>query len=473
MTKTKARSGRTRVFIYCRISEDRSGVGAGVARQEQDCRALVERLDGQVVEVFTDNDVSAYSGKRRPGYEDMMTRLEVGEADMVVAWHPDRLHRSPKELEHYIDLSVAQGFSTQTCQAGEWDLSSASGRAIARMLGAWARYESEHKAARIERAAAQRARDGRFHGGRRPYGYDKDGITVRLDEAAVIVEAAQALVAGVSLRGLCVDLNRRGVPTATGKGSWRNSTMKGLLTNPRYAGHRALHGEVIGEAGWPAILDEPTFQAVCAILNDPARKTVAKGRTPVFLGSSLYHCGVCGLPKMRASKTSAGYRIYRCTANSIVGGSRHVGADATKVDEVVETVIVERLMRPDVVAALQTRSTTADTDALEQQLAELDAESDQYTADFLAKRITRRQLLDLTADVERRTDETRARLAALGARSPLDGLDIGRLPEIWPGLPKARKRALVDVVATVTIVPPPRRGARFTPERVRFDWKDA
>jgi hypothetical protein len=58
------RPGRpVRAAIYVRISSDRTGAGLGVARQEEDCRALCERLGWQVVRVYPDNDVSAYSGK--------------------------------------------------------------------------------------------------------------------------------------------------------------------------------------------------------------------------------------------------------------------------------------------------------------------------------------------------------------------------------------------------------------------------
>jgi site-specific DNA recombinase len=59
-----------RAAIYCRISQDRAGAGLGVERQREDCAALADRLGWNVVETFTDNDLSAYSGKPRAGYRD-------------------------------------------------------------------------------------------------------------------------------------------------------------------------------------------------------------------------------------------------------------------------------------------------------------------------------------------------------------------------------------------------------------------
>ena len=76
MTGKSLQAGQTltvRAPVYVRIS-DRAGAGLGVARQEEDCRALCGRLGWQVARVYPDNDVSAYSG-RRPGGFPLLSRL--------------------------------------------------------------------------------------------------------------------------------------------------------------------------------------------------------------------------------------------------------------------------------------------------------------------------------------------------------------------------------------------------------------
>src|SRR5688500_5358433 len=99
MRRGAGRMGR-KAAIYVRISEDKTGAGLGIERQEDDCRALAGRLGWDVVEpIFEDNDVSAYSGKPRPGYRALLAALRAGNADAVICWHTDRLHRSPVELE--------------------------------------------------------------------------------------------------------------------------------------------------------------------------------------------------------------------------------------------------------------------------------------------------------------------------------------------------------------------------------------
>ena len=70
--------GPLRAGIYVRISEDQSGERIGVdQRQRPDCLSYCQHRGWQVVEVFTDNDVSAsrFSKKKRPAYQRMMGSL--------------------------------------------------------------------------------------------------------------------------------------------------------------------------------------------------------------------------------------------------------------------------------------------------------------------------------------------------------------------------------------------------------------
>jgi DNA invertase Pin-like site-specific DNA recombinase len=95
--------------IYARISSDPGGTRLGVERQIEDCEALAGSLGWTVAEVYVDNDVSAYSGRRRPEYERLCDDIKAGVVDGLLVWHPDRLHRSPRELEDFIDLCDAGG----------------------------------------------------------------------------------------------------------------------------------------------------------------------------------------------------------------------------------------------------------------------------------------------------------------------------------------------------------------------------
>ncbi len=86
------------------ISYDPAGQRAGVERQRLDCEALSCSRGGEVSRFLEGQRRSAYSGKPRRAYQQLLQAVEAGEMDAIVTWHNDRLHRSPKELESFIEL---------------------------------------------------------------------------------------------------------------------------------------------------------------------------------------------------------------------------------------------------------------------------------------------------------------------------------------------------------------------------------
>lgn len=74
----------TSAAIYARISKDMYGEFLGVRRQEDLCRELADKKNWPVGEVYVDNDISAYQGKRRPAYGRMLSDLESGHRDAVI-----------------------------------------------------------------------------------------------------------------------------------------------------------------------------------------------------------------------------------------------------------------------------------------------------------------------------------------------------------------------------------------------------
>lgn len=293
--------------IYVRISQDRTGEELGVQRQEKDCRQLAERLGLVVQHVYVDNDISAYSGKIRPAYHEMLNGIRDGTITQVIAWHTDRLHRNTRELLEYIDLSVAQKLPTLTVTSGPLDLSTPNGRASAITLGAWARAESEHKADRVRAWSQQRAEQGFSHGGRRPYGWMPDRVHLDPTEHAIKADIAERLLAGESLRSVSDDLKTRQIPTVV-NGTWHRSMIRKMVLSPRQAGYRTHKGEIIGRGNWEPAFSEETWRSLCALLADPDRVTVTSAARKNLLGFYA-RCGECDEPI--GTKYNA-RRHYRC-----------------------------------------------------------------------------------------------------------------------------------------------------------------
>ncbi len=497
-----------RAVIYARISRDKTGAGLGVDRQTADCRALADRLGWEVASVRTDNDLSAYSGKPRPGYRALLADLEAGRADAVLVWHTDRLHRSPVELEGYIGVCEPRGVPTQTVKAGLLDLATANGRMTARIHGAVARQEVEHMIERQKRARVQSAAAGTWAGGSRPYGYAADGRTVIEVEAAEIRRAADAVIAGVSLRSITKDMNARGLATSTGR-PWRQDRVREVLLRPRNAGlmqHlvcavRPKPGEqrhqhcaawlcteratdhvhcvrIAGPADWPAIVPEESWRAVVAVLSDPERRTNPGGPRRWLL-SGLASCGVCGAPVM--STTAGGSRGRGAGPNYACSARKCVIRNAAEVDAFVSAVIAERLARPDV-ADLLARDAGPDVAGLRARKVMLRQRLDSLGEAFGAGDIDARQLTAGSREPRAALIEVDRQLGEASRGSVLAGIaDAPKPAAAWRALEDLdRRRAVVGELVEVTILPATRKGrpagwkageSYFDPTTVRVEPK--
>jgi len=203
--------------VYARISSD-DGQALGVSRQLEDCRKLAATLGWGVGEEYVDNDISAFSGKRRPGYEQMLADIREGSRDAVLVYHADRLTRRPIELEQFLDvLTAAKVRHVRFVAGGDLDIGNGDGLMVLRMLLAVAANESATKSRRVKRKMEQNASAGLPHGGyRRPFGYAEDKVTVVPAEADAIRTLAERYVAGESLRSLATWLEGEGVTTVGG-----------------------------------------------------------------------------------------------------------------------------------------------------------------------------------------------------------------------------------------------------------------
>lgn len=452
-----------RAAIYTRQSLDRSGEGLAVRRQLEDCRALVKRNGWRTVGVFSDNDVSATSGVR-PEYRKMLAAVKAGRVDTIVSWSPDRLARRPRDLEDILDLSEQQGISLATV-SGDVDLSTPYGRAIARIFGAIARQETEQKGARQRRANQQRAQDGHMSWTRRPFGYDRldDGQVVVVEaEATELSKAADAVLSGATLAGIVRDLTVRGIVTSTGK-PFTVTALRRALLNPRAAGHSTHRGQVVGEGDWPAILEPDVQEQLGAHLRDPSRRTQTSTNRRYLL-SGLVRCGRCDGPMFASpmGRPGAYWMVYKCR-------TAHLARRLDLVDEIVEAVVVERLSRPDASALLA--SDGNDADKLRERSVRLRQQLDDL-AGLLAEGVltaagVRKASEKLRAELED-VERERASLTSSDALAELVSTDD--VQACWDGLGLEARRAVVDLLLTVTVLPAG-KGARFSPDQVQIEWR--
>ncbi|WP_030163624.1 MULTISPECIES: recombinase family protein [Actinomycetes] len=468
-----------RTAVYLRQSQDRDGTEYGVERQREQVEGLVAQRKWVVAQTFIDNDVSATSRKPRPAFERMMAGVEAGEFDVIVARHMDRLTRRLSDLERVLTACEAAGVVIVTAADGV-DTSTDGGRLVARILGSVAQGEVERKSARQRAAVVQAAKQGRWVGGRRAFGYESDGTTVREAEAAMIRRGYDAVLGGEPVTAVARMWNEAGFGTTQPKrdgspNTWTRSGARDVLLNPRNAGlrrHRPEGGQgefrkdpesyIVGKAQWPAIVDEDTYRAAARLLTAPERRTSANNAQALLTGVALCRCG----STVNAGGARRNYRTYRCKDHP-----GHLARMADPADEYVEAVIVERLSRPDALevfapaVAADTRDLSGEADTLRRRLEDL-------AVDYADGVLTRQQFATVNERVRGRLAQLETDIAAAGATdvvAPL--LGNGDVAAAWAELSTARKRGVIDALAVITLLPPGRGTRKFREETVAIEWR--
>lgn len=457
--------------VYARISSDVTGDQLGVARQVEDCRRLAASRGWVVAEEYVDNDVSAFRGKVRPAYQRMLADLADGLRDAVVVYNLDRLTRRPIELEEFTALCERAGVTQVATVTSDFNLGNDDGLFMARITAAVAAKESGRKSERIRRKHQQLAEQGRPNGGhRRPFGYERDRVTVVESEADVIQDIVGRYLAGESLRSLTAWLNEQGIAPVGGE-EWRSPTLRSMLTSGRIAGLREHRGQVVGPAVWPAIITPEQRRQVLARM---ASGAVTGRRTPRrYLLSGLLRCGRCGNRLFSSARGER--RRYVCSSGPDHGGCGKLTVVAQPVEELIAAAVLYRLDTPEFADALARRAAQDERHAA--LVAELQADRSQreeLARMWSAREISSEEWRAAREPIDRRIRDAERRLERSTQAPALAGW-VGNASELgdrWAGLSLDRQAAIVAAVLDHAVITPGVPGSRsLDPERVRPVWR--
>lgn len=326
--------------IYVRISKDSTGEGAGVATQEASCRSWAEKNGYSVAEVFSDNSISATTGKKRPAFNKLLAQTVSKD---VIVFHQDRLVRRPKDLELVLDA----GLNVHQVSAGSLDLASPSGKAVARTLVAWSGFETEHKAERQKAANRARFAKGEAYLNFRPFGNERTGELVPDEAKAVRFMVGKLLDYEWNNADCAQYLNAEGFTTVKGN-AWTGPTVGQYLRHERLKGYRTFNGETKKLVNWTPIFTEEEWEDIQIRLSKnfnswDLRTDRRESSKPTLLaGIAVCECGNALHASVTKRKRKNGevkeYPQYRCSQ------SRHAVISATSLDKIIASEAVMLLM---------------------------------------------------------------------------------------------------------------------------------
>ncbi len=467
------------VVLYARVSSQRDDRSASVDDQLAELRRWASREGWHVVDEFRDDSVSASryaGGKARPGWERAMNMVTAGRVRALLVWELSRATRDRKVSAALEAACAARGVKIGY-KGRLHDPATADGEFSVGLDGLLAARESAMTSERVRKNIEEtRAPSGRPHGAL-PYGYRRriDPRTGRTAEweidpvhGPIVAEIVRRLLDREPANAIATDLNERGVTTGTGR-RWRAGNLAKMALRAAYAGMRTHHGEVLDGviAEWPRLIDPDDHHRLRALFGSPDRDKWRNSTAVKHLGTGIFRCGRDSCEgRMRVAVEAGKPSRYDCRT------CHRVSRLQEPVDEFVERVIVARLSRSDALDALsgpdrdeQRREAAAEATALRAE------ETDMHEL------LRQRRLTPGDLAVWREGWAPRIAAAEAAARPPdlpggineLTGPDAEKR---WADASIATRRAVLDALMVVTILPMGYGGQPFVPSSVDIAWRE-
>jgi site-specific DNA recombinase len=507
-----------RAVAYHRKSNEDDG--GSVEEQRQWAQSVCPAKGIEIVREFTDQSVSGHDTDKRLGFKAMLKFCQEEQrkghpVDAVVCWHSNRFSRADSNETGFYVWSFRQAGVNRIFTTGGWvDFRETNDRVLFNLTQDVSNHAySKDLAAAVTRGKAKRAEEGKWNGGPAPYGYRVVNRRLVLDPAAAAIVRwlfETYALKDWSLYGLAADLNRRGVPSPTGKAYWGAKAIAVILHNPAYLGDlhygrraggkffcacnlevkkRTEHpGKLrpkdpkdvfVKEGNHEAIVPRALWERVQKRLAERRRRTTPLAGGGDFLLTGLLHCGNCGSahsPRHQRQKDGTRVKVYRCNGYCEHGPLHPCASNLIHEDVLLAALIAkvkEIYLDPDRLARLRevirrqdqedTHEDTARAGQLAERLAELSRKIERGTEvlmDELDKRLVeghRRHLQGL----HDQKDRVQAELDALAMPQAKEDLEEGVnaalaelehfLEVVREGEPALVRVALADLISKVEL----------------------
>ncbi len=300
-----------KAVIYVRVSREEQALGHSLEAQERECREylLHTKPNWELVDVFKDE----HSGKtdKRPGFQEMMELIEIGQADTIVCHHLDRFSRNLHDILSYFKQLESKGVILAFAKE-DFDFSTPDGMLHFHILAVFADWYLKNLTRETKKGKFSRIVAGKANN-QLPFGYIQDsaGNAVQVESEAAAVRGAfeRYSTGNYTDRQIADWLKNLGLSSRRGR-EWHKDNVRGLLSNDFYYGVVRYHDDLYPGNHEPIITKE-MFDLAQEVRRQHARRPRSSAPSlRVYLLNTIAHCSECGRP-LRAQGGREDYRYYR------------------------------------------------------------------------------------------------------------------------------------------------------------------
>jgi DNA invertase Pin-like site-specific DNA recombinase len=240
--------------VYLRVSTEEQSKHWGVQAQLSSCKKYCRENKLAIPAVYT--DIISGGTSNRPGFQQMLIDAKQKSFSMIVVAKLDRLARDLYLQIGTIEVLRGHGVGVVSVAEPLGAGDEASNTLIRNIFGSFGQYEKDKIKGRLRGGALAKAREGKYAGGRPPYGYMTSSKKTLIPDVAkidVIRKVFSLNSRKYSLSEIADELNGQGWVTTTGK-PWRKQAVDRILKDKLfYRGHYA-YGDIEAKGQHEAIL---------------------------------------------------------------------------------------------------------------------------------------------------------------------------------------------------------------------------
>jgi DNA invertase Pin-like site-specific DNA recombinase len=284
----------------------------------------------------------AFSAKApgRPLFCAMIERIELGEAEGIIAWAPDRLARNSIDggrIIYFLDQGVLRDlkFASYTFE------NNSQGKFMLQIMFGQSKYYSDALSDNVKRGNRAKLANG-WRPNRAPFGYFNERATKTIVRDPLnfplVRRMFELILSGVysTRQVLAVAQNEWGLRTPKRKRSGGRppcaATVHRILTNPFYAGTIVWDGLAYPGKHEP-VVSLIEFEEVQRRLRRPGQ---SRKQRHAFAYTGMIRCGSCGAMVTAERKVNSygrAYLYYHCTKRLIDTECRERSVEVNRLEE--------------------------------------------------------------------------------------------------------------------------------------------